>query len=33
MENLKDLLDEPKEFIKDSVHLLNRCSKPDQRGI
>ena len=32
MDNLTDLLDEPKVFIKDSIHLLNRCTKPDRRG-
>lgn len=32
MDNLQDLLDEPKAFVRDSVHLLNRCTKPDKRG-
>lgn len=23
----------PREFIKESVHLINRCTKPDRRGM
>lgn len=25
------LLDEPRKFAKDSIQLLNRCTKPDRR--
>lgn len=28
---LDSLLDEPKQFAKDSVMLLTRCTKPDQK--
>lgn len=33
MDNLTDLLEEPKVFVRDSIHLLNRCTKPDRRGV
>jgi preprotein translocase subunit Sss1 len=30
---LTDLIEGPKEFIRDSIHLINRCTKPDRRGF
>jgi hypothetical protein len=32
MENLKEMLDSPRQFANDSINLLNRCKKPDQKG-
>lgn len=29
---LSQLSDGPKEFMKESIHLVNRCTKPDRRG-
>ena len=31
-DNLGSLLEGPKEFIRDSIQLVNRCTKPDRRG-
>ena len=31
-DNLGSLLEAPKEFIRDSIQLINRCTKPDRRG-
>ena len=31
-ETINMVLDVPKQFYKDSVQLLNRCSKPDKKG-
>ncbi|KAI3644776.1 hypothetical protein MP228_010940 [Amoeboaphelidium protococcarum] len=30
-EDYQSLLDGPREFIRDSIHLVNRCTKPDRR--
>ncbi|KAF2143658.1 uncharacterized protein K452DRAFT_224081 [Aplosporella prunicola CBS 121167] len=30
-DQLKDLADVPKDFIKDGTQFLNRCTKPDKR--
>ncbi|KAK8201973.1 hypothetical protein M8818_005498 [Zalaria obscura] len=30
-DQLKDLADIPKDFIKDGTQFLNRCTKPDKR--
>ena len=32
MDNVQDMIDAPKQFFNDSVTLLNRCKKPDQKG-
>jgi preprotein translocase subunit Sss1 len=32
-ETIGMVLDVPKQFYKDSVQLLNRCSKPDKKGM
>jgi hypothetical protein len=29
---VSQLLEGPREFIKESIHLVNRCTKPDRRG-
>lgn len=29
---LQALLDGPRKFFKDSVSLINRCTKPDKKG-
>ena len=29
---MDSLLDGPKQFAKDSLQLLNRCTKPDKKG-
>ena len=31
MDELKDLLATPQEFMKDSIRLINKCTKPDRR--
>ena len=31
-EQVQSLLEGPQEFVKDCIHLLNRCTKPDRRG-
>jgi protein transport protein SEC61 subunit gamma-like protein len=31
-DQLKQLLDVPREFFKDGAYFLNRCTKPDKRG-
>ena len=33
MDNFTDLFDEPRQFVRDSVSLINRCTKPDKRGV
>ncbi|EOD46147.1 uncharacterized protein K452DRAFT_224081 [Neofusicoccum parvum] len=30
-DQLKDLADVPKDFIKDGTQFINRCTKPDKR--
>lgn len=30
---LTELVEGPKEFIRESIHLINRCTKPDRKGI
>ena len=32
MENVQELLDGPKQFTKDSIQLIKKCTKPDQKG-
>jgi hypothetical protein len=32
MDNLKELVDGPRQFSNDSIALLKRCKKPDQKG-
>ncbi|KAI8927910.1 hypothetical protein BC831DRAFT_450939 [Entophlyctis helioformis] len=31
MDSLTELLDGPRNFAKDSIQLINRCTKPDRR--
>ena len=31
-ETVQLILDVPRKFYKDSVHLINRCTKPDKKG-
>ena len=31
MDTFSELLEEPKEFIRDSINLVTRCAKPDRR--
>ena len=26
------LLSQPREFVRESIHLVNRCTKPDRKG-
>lgn len=33
MEHLQALIDPSKQFAKDSVRLVKRCTKPDRKGI
>jgi hypothetical protein len=33
MDNITELIDGPRQFIKDSAQLINRCTKPDRRGV
>lgn len=30
-DHFTELIDGPKQFIKESIQLVNRCAKPDQR--
>ncbi|KAL0261874.1 hypothetical protein SLS55_003306 [Diplodia seriata] len=30
-DQIKDLADVPKDFIKDGTQFINRCTKPDKR--
>jgi protein transport protein SEC61 subunit gamma-like protein len=30
-DTIDSLLDEPRMFVKESIQLLNRCTKPDQK--
>ncbi|KAI8909418.1 hypothetical protein PhCBS80983_g00705 [Powellomyces hirtus] len=30
-DNLTELIDGPRQFLKDGVQLMNRCAKPDKR--
>ncbi|KAI9339961.1 hypothetical protein BDR26DRAFT_861890 [Obelidium mucronatum] len=30
METLTEIIDGPKQFIKDSINLINKCTKPTQ---
>ncbi|KAJ3018602.1 Sec61p translocation complex subunit, partial [Thoreauomyces humboldtii] len=30
-DNLTELIDGPRQFLKDGVQLMNRCTKPDKR--
>ncbi|KAF1344751.1 hypothetical protein BDV97DRAFT_304521 [Delphinella strobiligena] len=30
-DQLKDLADMPREFLKDGTQFINRCTKPDKR--
>ncbi|KAJ3355091.1 hypothetical protein HDU83_003988 [Entophlyctis luteolus] len=32
MDTINDLVESPKQFVKDSIALINRCSKPTQTG-
>jgi protein transport protein SEC61 subunit gamma and related proteins len=32
-DSAKQLLDIPREFFKDSLFFVNRCTKPNKRGI
>lgn len=29
----KDLVDDAKDFVQDSTFFINRCTKPDKKGI
>ncbi|KAJ3105923.1 Sec61p translocation complex subunit [Phlyctochytrium planicorne] len=31
-DNFTELIEGPKQFAKDSIKLINRCTKPDKRG-
>ncbi|KAI9000179.1 Sec61p translocation complex subunit [Gaertneriomyces sp. JEL0708] len=31
MDNVQELIDGPRQFLKDGVQLMNRCTKPDKR--
>uniref|UniRef100_A0A914S9M8 Protein transport protein Sec61 subunit gamma n=1 Tax=Parascaris equorum TaxID=6256 RepID=A0A914S9M8_PAREQ len=33
MEHLQALIDPSKQFAKDSIRLVKRCTKPDRKGI
>ncbi|KAI8845638.1 hypothetical protein BJ741DRAFT_585395 [Chytriomyces cf. hyalinus JEL632] len=30
MDNITDIIDGPKQFAKDSINLINKCTKPTQ---
>ena len=33
MDSIKELVDAPKNFVRDSLDLINRCTKPSRDGI
>ena len=32
-EQVKELIDMPKQFVKEGTQFINRCTKPDRRGM